>query len=72
MALVCQGESLTYGELEQQAHQLACYLQSLGVQPETLVGVCLDRSLAMIVSLFAILKAGGHIYLLTPTIPLLD
>jgi amino acid adenylation domain-containing protein len=70
VALVCQGESLTYGELEQQAHQLACYLQSLGVQEETLVGVCLDRSLAMIVSLFAILKAGGAYLPLDPNYPI--
>ncbi|MFM2311134.1 MAG: hypothetical protein RLZZ04_410 [Cyanobacteriota bacterium] len=69
VALVCQGESLTYGELEQQAHQLACYLQSLGVQKETLVGVCLERSLAMIISLFAILKAGGAYLPLDPSYP---
>ncbi|MGL5836637.1 MAG: amino acid adenylation domain-containing protein, partial [Waterburya sp.] len=69
LALVCQGESLTYGQLEQQAHQLACYLQSLGVQQETLVGVCLERSLAMIVSLFAILKAGGAYLPLDPNYP---
>jgi amino acid adenylation domain-containing protein len=69
VALVCQGESLTYGELKQQAYQLACYLQSLGVKEETLVGVCLERSLAMIVSLFAILKAGGAYLPLDPNYP---
>jgi amino acid adenylation domain-containing protein len=69
VALVCQGQSLTYGELEQQAEQLACYLQSLGVKAETLVGVFLERSLEMIVSLFAILKAGGAYLPLDPNYP---
>ncbi|NJL52306.1 MAG: AMP-binding protein [Hydrococcus sp. SU_1_0] len=69
IAIVCQGESLTYGELAQQAHQLACYLQDLGVQAETLVGICLDRSLAMIIGLFAILKAGGAYVPLDPNYP---
>ncbi|MEN9567569.1 MAG: hypothetical protein RLZZ69_2765, partial [Cyanobacteriota bacterium] len=70
VALVCQQEHLTYGELEQKANQLACYLQSLGVGAETLVGVCLDRSLEMIVALFAILKAGGAYLPLDPNYPL--
>jgi thioester reductase-like protein len=51
--------SLTYRELNQQANQLAHYLQSLGVGPEKLVGVCLERSPLLIVTLLAILKAGG-------------
>ncbi|MEY2832847.1 MAG: hypothetical protein RLZZ574_2105, partial [Cyanobacteriota bacterium] len=69
VALVFQGEYLTYGELEQKASQLARYLQSLGVRAETLVGVCLDRSLEMIVALFAILKAGGAYLPLDPNYP---
>lgn len=70
VALVCQGEYLTYGELEQKANQLARYLQTLGVRAETLVGVCLDRSLEMIVALFAILKAGGAYLPLDPNYPI--
>jgi amino acid adenylation domain-containing protein len=70
VALVCQGEYLTYGELEQKANQLARYLQGLGVRAETLVGVCLDRSLEMIVSLFGILKAGGAYLPLDPNYPI--
>jgi amino acid adenylation domain-containing protein len=69
VAIVCQEESLTYGELEQKANQLACYLQSLGVRAETLVGVCLNRSLEMIIGLFAILKAGGAYLPLDPNYP---
>ncbi|NJR45853.1 MAG: amino acid adenylation domain-containing protein [Hyellaceae cyanobacterium CSU_1_1] len=69
VAIVCQGKYLTYGELEQKANQLACYLQSLGVQAETLVGICLNRSLEMIIGLFAILKAGGAYLPLDPNYP---
>lgn len=69
LAIVCQGKYLTYGELEQKANQLAGYLQSLGVQAETLVGICLNRSLEMIIGLFAILKAGGAYLPLDPNYP---
>jgi len=69
VAIVCQGESLTYGELAAKAEQLACYLQDLGVQAETLVGICLERSLAMIIGLFGILKAGGAYVPLDPNYP---
>ncbi len=69
LAIVCQGQYLTYGELEQKANQLAGYLQSLGVQAETLVGICLNRSVEMIIGLFAILKAGGAYLPLDPNYP---
>ncbi|MGB5710393.1 MAG: AMP-binding protein, partial [Waterburya sp.] len=59
LALICQGEQLTYGELNAQANQLAHYLQSRGVTSESLVGLCVERSLLMVVGLLAILKAGG-------------
>ncbi|MCP2727559.1 amino acid adenylation domain-containing protein [Symplocastrum sp. BBK-W-15] len=59
VAVVYENESLTYGELNGQANQLAHYLQSLGVTTETLVGICVERSLLMIVGFLAILKAGG-------------
>ncbi|HEU5378228.1 MAG TPA: amino acid adenylation domain-containing protein [Ktedonobacteraceae bacterium] len=52
-------ETLTYDALNRRANQLAHALQSLGVGAETRVGLCLDRSIAMVVAVFAVLKAGG-------------
>ncbi|MGL6342451.1 MAG: non-ribosomal peptide synthetase, partial [Waterburya sp.] len=69
IAVVCQGQSLTRRELNRQANQLAHHLQQLGVQPETLVGVCLERSLEMAIAVFAILKAGGAYVPLDPNYP---
>ncbi|MEH2130688.1 MAG: amino acid adenylation domain-containing protein [Nostoc sp.] len=63
------GQQLTYRELSDRANQLAHYLQSLGVKPETLVGICIDRSLEMIVALLGILKAGGAYIPLDPAYP---
>ncbi|MGL5940629.1 MAG: non-ribosomal peptide synthetase [Waterburya sp.] len=59
VAIICQGQQLTYGELNAQANQLAHYLKSVGVTKESLVGLCIERSLAMVVGVLAILKAGG-------------
>ncbi len=59
IAMVCDQQHLTYQQLNDRANQLAHHLRSLGVRPETLVGMCLDRSVEMIVTLLAILKAGG-------------
>ncbi len=59
VAVVFEGEQLTYGELNRQANQLAHHLQHLGVGPEVLVGICVERSLDMVVGLLGILKAGG-------------
>ena len=56
-------------ELNNEANQLAHRLQRAGVKPDTLVGVCMERSLEMVVSLFAILKAGGAYVPLDPTYP---
>ncbi|AKG24558.1 thioester reductase [Calothrix sp. 336/3] len=61
--------SLTYRELNQRANQLAHYLQTLGVGKETLVGICVERSLEMIVGLLGILKAGGAYVPLDPGYP---
>ncbi len=60
---------LTYRQLNEQANQLANHLKKLGVEPETLVGICVERSPAMIVGLLAILKAGGAYVPLDPTYP---
>jgi amino acid adenylation domain-containing protein len=59
MAVRCGEESLSYLELDQRANQLAHYLKQMGVGPEILVGICLNRSLEMIVVLLGILKSGG-------------
>ena len=59
IAVVFKEEKLTYRELNQRANQLAHYLQNFGVQPETLVGIYLERSLLMVIGILAILKAGA-------------
>ncbi len=59
IAISYQNEQLTYYELNARANQLAHYLQQHGVGPESRVGICLERSLDMVVGLLAILKAGG-------------
>src|SRR5215213_8376343 len=68
-ALVCKGESLTFSELNDRANRLAHYLRKHGVKPETLVGLCTERSPEMIIGLLAILKAGGAYVPLDPTYP---
>ncbi|PSB21959.1 phenylalanine racemase [Phormidesmis priestleyi ULC007] len=68
-AIVFQNQRLTYRELNQKANQLAHYLQILGVKPETLVGICVERSLDMLVALLGILKAGGAYVPLDPSYP---
>lgn len=62
-------ESLTYAELNGRANQLASYLRTLGVGPEVLVGLCVERSLEMLVGLLGILKAGGGYVPLDPAYP---
>src|SRR5438105_5037348 len=61
--------SLTYKELDERASQLAHFLRSLGVGPDGIVGLYLNRSLAMVVGALAILKAGGAYLPLDPTFP---
>ncbi|MEO1348694.1 MAG: amino acid adenylation domain-containing protein [Cyanobacteria bacterium J06635_15] len=69
VAVVFGSEQLTYQQLNQKANQLAHHLQSLGVGPEMLVGICLERSLEMVVGLLGILKAGGAYVPLDPAYP---
>jgi amino acid adenylation domain-containing protein len=69
IAVVYEGHSLTYRELNARANQLAHYLQSLGVGPDVPVGLCVERSLELVVSLLAILKAGGAYVPLDPSYP---
>ena len=69
IALIFKGEQLTYRELNSKANQLANYLQTLGVKPETLVGICIEPSLEMIVGILGILKAAGAYVPIDPTYP---
>jgi amino acid adenylation domain-containing protein len=64
-----RGEQLTYAELEARANQLAHHLVTLGVGAEVLVGICLERSLEMVVGLLGILKAGGAYVPVDPAYP---
>ncbi|MFY0566441.1 non-ribosomal peptide synthetase [Archangium lansingense] len=69
VALTYEDQSLTYAELDARANQLAWHLRSLGVGPESRVGLCLERSLEMVISLLATLKAGGAYVPLDPAYP---
>jgi amino acid adenylation domain-containing protein len=69
IAVWFEGRSFTYGELNARANQLAHYLKTLGVGPEKLVGVCLERSDDLVVAFLAILKAGGACLPLDPSYP---
>ncbi len=68
-ALVFEGRMLSYHELNEQANRLAHYLQRLGIGPDTLVGICMDRSLDLIVAALGVLKAGGAYVPLDPAYP---
>jgi len=68
-AVIFGAEQLTYGELDRRANQIAHYLRRLGVRPETRVGICSRRSLAMIVAMLGVLKAGGTYVPLDPAYP---
>jgi amino acid adenylation domain-containing protein len=69
IAVVAQDRRLSYREIDERSNRLAKQLQTLGVKPDTLVGVAMGRSEALVVSLLAILKAGGAYVPLDPTHP---
>ncbi len=69
VALVLEKQQLTYRELNARANQLAHHLRALGVRPGTLVGLCVERSVDMLVGLLGILKAGGAYIPLDPMYP---
>lgn len=68
-ALIFQNERLTYAELNRRSNRLAQYLRGLGVGQEVLVGICVERSVEMIVGILAILKAGGAYVPMDPAYP---
>ena len=68
-ALAWEGGRLTYGELAERSERLARHLAFLGVGPEVLVGVCAERTPALVVALLAVLRAGGAYVPLDPTYP---
>ncbi|MEH2088948.1 amino acid adenylation domain-containing protein [Nostoc sp.] len=69
IAVVFENQQLTYYELNYRANQLAHYLRSLGIKPDVLVGLCVERSLEMVIGLLGILKAGGAYVPLDPEYP---
>ncbi len=69
IAVVFDDASLTYYELNRRANQLAHHLQAAGVAPDTLVGICAERSFEMIIGLLAVMKAGGAYVPLDPDYP---
>ncbi|MEM9161539.1 MAG: amino acid adenylation domain-containing protein [Cyanobacteria bacterium P01_F01_bin.4] len=69
IAVVFESEQITYQDLNTRANQLAHYLRSLGVGPEVRVGICIERSIDMVVGVLGILKAGGAYVPLDPAYP---
>ena len=69
VALLFNDRRVTYGELNHRANQLAHHLRRVGVGPDVRVGLCLERSVEMVVGLLAVLKAGGAYVPLDPAYP---
>jgi len=69
IALVSAGEEITYRQLDARANRLARHLERLGVGPEVLVGISIERSVDMVVAAFGVLKAGGAYVPIDPAYP---
>ncbi len=69
VAVVCKGEELTYTTLNTRANQLAHYLHDQGIMPENVVGLCVERSLDMIIGILGILKTGAAYMPIDPSYP---
>ena len=69
LAIAHEGESVTYAELNARANRLAHHLRGLGIRPESLVAVCLERSPAMLTALLGVLKSGGAYVPIDPSYP---
>ena len=69
VALVLGSEELTYEQLNRRANHLAARLRALGVGPESLVAICVDRSLEMLIGILGVLKTGGAYVPLDPAYP---
>ncbi|ROM69346.1 non-ribosomal peptide synthetase [Pseudomonas brassicacearum] len=69
IALICDGQRLTYGQLNARSNRLARTLVAAGVGPDVLVGIAVDRSLELVVAILAVLKAGGAYVPLDPQYP---
>ena len=69
VAAVCEGVEMTYAELDARANALARHLQGLGVGPEVLVAICVERSLDMLIGLLGIMRAGGAYVPVDPAFP---
>ncbi len=69
VAVCCNGRQLSYRDLNERSNQVARYLRKRGVGPESLVGVCLERSLELVIALFGVWKAGGAYIPLDPAYP---
>ncbi|HEX8288570.1 MAG TPA: amino acid adenylation domain-containing protein [Pyrinomonadaceae bacterium] len=68
-AIICNGKQLSYGELNARANQLAAHLRSRGVVPETLIPICVDRSIEMAIGILGILKSGAAYVPIDPAYP---
>jgi amino acid adenylation domain-containing protein len=69
IAVVFEGQRLTYREVNQRANKLAHHLREIGVAPEVLVGICIERSMEMVIGILGILKAGGAYVPIDPSYP---
>ena len=69
VAVIFENQQLSYRELNARANQLAHYLRRLGIRPDVLVGICVERSIELVIALLGVLKAGGAYVPLDPQYP---